>query len=65
MGEEVNRKKQMQDEKEDVSPMKLILHEIRRLEQDYYNCDISFIKELILSDIRLLIKAVYIIEEPI
>lgn len=45
--------------------MKLILHEIRRLEQDYYNCDISFIKELILSDIRLLIKAVYITEEPI
>ena len=65
MGEEVNRKKQMQDEKEDVSPMKLILHEIRRLEQDYYNCDISFIKELILSDIRLLINAVFIIEEPI
>lgn len=45
--------------------MKLILHEIRRLEQDYYNCDILYIKELILSDIRLLLTAVYLTENTI
>ena len=38
--------------------MKLILHEIQRLEQDYNNCNITDLRELILSDISLLIKAV-------
>ena len=45
--------------------MKLILHEIKRLEQDYYKCETFYIKELILSDIRLLLKAVYLTEHKI
>ena len=40
--------------------MKLILHEIKRLEEDYHNCDITYIKELIISDIKLLSKALFI-----
>jgi len=43
--------------------MKLILHEINRLEQDYYNCNIAHIKELILSDMRLLVQAVFLTNE--
>ena len=45
--------------------MKLILHEIQRLEQDYINCNITDIKELILSDISFLIKAVCLTTDPI
>lgn len=41
--------------------MELILHEIKRLEQDYDKCDISYIKELIFSDLKLLRKAVLLI----
>lgn len=41
--------------------MELILHEIQRLQQDYDKCDISYIKELIISDIILLKKAVLLI----
>lgn len=45
--------------------MKLILHEISRLVQDYNNCNITHIRELILSDISLLIKAVFLTNDPI
>lgn len=41
-------------------PMSLIIHELIRLEEDYYKCDNFLIKELILSDIRLLSKAVFL-----
>jgi len=45
--------------------MKLIIYEIKRLEQDYNNCNIAHIKELILSDIRLLVQAVFLTNETI
>ena len=45
--------------------MKLILHEIKRLEEDYYNCDISYIRELIFSDIKFLTKALFLYKYPI
>lgn len=42
----------------------LINHELIRLEEDYFKCDISIIKEQILTDINLLNEALILINQP-
>jgi len=41
----------------ELIPMKLIIKEIYRLIDDYYNCDNLQIKELIIGDITFLTEA--------
>jgi len=43
----------------------LINHELIRLEEDYYKCDVFIIKKQIITDIKLLNDALVLINQPI
>ena len=45
-------------------PIELMVHELKRLVNDYYNCDDPILKESIHSDIELLSEALYLSDLP-
>ncbi len=45
-------------------PIELIVQELKRLVNDYYNCDDPILKESIHSDIELLSEALYLSDLP-